>query len=294
MRQNVKEKAQTKLRSLRLELSADVDAQSFGNVLAEHKIRIVEFGPMLQSVLMGAIEPEYAERLHSMTLNPYSQYCIADVAGNPIWIINALNEEAAKQIIEPLSDVKEFWINKLGIKFTVKQSKITVLGLKELTELIHGCNQEKLTLKFLTPTAFKSGGSYQFMPSPRLVFQNLLMRYCQLYDGSSEVDSETLSYIEQHVRITSYNLRSSYFHLGGVSSGGIGSKSGVKDLKIPAFVGSVIMSINVPQSLTGLINMLCRFAEFGGVGIKTSMGMGGAVLVEYRPARSSVQVEERG
>ena len=119
------------------------------------------------------------------------------------------------------------------------------------------------------------------MPDVRLIFQNLLMHYNQAYAGDNEIDEDTVSYIAEHTRITSYNLRSRYFPrtMGGSD-------------KIPAFAGSLTLHVSGPQSLRGLVSMLLTFGEASGVGIKTSMGMGG--MQRIRSTGNSKSMEQGG
>ena len=73
----------------------------------------------------------------------------------------------------------------------------------------------------------------------------------------------SILYMEWCARIVSYKLHSQYFpHV-------------TKDHKIPAFVGSVVLKCHGPQPMIGLVRMLLKFGEYAGIGIKTSMGMGG-------------------
>lgn len=129
-------------------------------------------------------------------------------------------------------------------------------------------SRQTFRIRFLTPTAFKSKRQFVIVPDVRLLFQNLLMRYNHCYSGEKEVDQETLDYITEHVRITSYNLKSCYF-----------PRTMSKSDKIPAFVGGLTLYVSGPQSIRGLVAMLLTFGEASGVGIKTSMGMGGICLL---------------
>jgi len=219
--------------------------------------------------MMERLQPGFAERLHRPPFNPYSQYCALDkAAGQLIWRINALNDEAAAGIIAPLQALSEVSLKAPGIKLKVLDSKREDIDLKGLAALIQGSGgQAKSKLAFLTPTAFKSGGSYVNMPTLRLVFQNLLMHYSQVYEGDLEVEPETVDYIDQHARIIAYNLRSQSY-----------ANAAEKGQRIPAFVGAMTISVKGPAPLVGLSQMLLRFAEYSGVGIKTAMGMGGVQL----------------
>lgn len=221
-------------------------------------------GPYLQGVLMERLDTSYVEWLHRQPFNPYSQYCYADKGSHElIWRIHALTDEAAEQVIRPMQDVRSIKVRGIGSTLEVRRSTVEVIELTCLTDLIRDGDTGRSSLSFLTPTSFKSASSYVFMPSVRLILQNLLMRYNQLYEGDKEVGEETMLYMERCARIVSYKLHSQYFpHV-------------TKDHKIPAFVGSVVLKCHGPQPMIGLVRMLLKFGEYAGIGIKTSMGMGG-------------------
>lgn len=221
-------------------------------------------GPYLQGALMEHANPEYVAWLHVQPFNPYSQYCLLGADGKTAtWHVNTLTDEAFQQIILPLQGLQGLSIRSAGLDLSVGSFAIASKSQKELTDLIYGVQERRIKLEFVTPTAFKRAGAYVFMPDVRSIFQNLLMRYYQIYEGSNEVEEETLQYLDQHIRILSYRLQSHYFeHVSGHT-------------KIPGFLGTVTLGLDGPQQVRGLAHMLVRFGEFSGVGIKTSMGMGG-------------------
>jgi CRISPR-associated endoribonuclease Cas6 len=236
---------------------------------AHYGVHYPNLGTLLQGVLMEYVSPDYADYLHTLPFNPYSQYCVVGEHNKLYWHINTLTNEAAKHIIEPLRGVRTITLKKLSLSTNLSRANEASLDVTALTHMIHVANNAKLNINLVSPTTFKSKGEYQIFPTVRLLFQNLLMRYSQVFDSDKEVEPETIDYIEQHAKITSYNLRSSYFELNG----------GASRTLIPAFVGSIVLTIKGPQQLIGLLNMLCSFAEYSGIGVKTSMGMGGAKLV---------------
>jgi CRISPR-associated endoribonuclease Cas6 len=237
-------------------------------------------GPYLQGVLFEKIASPYASILHKLPFNPYSQFCFLDKqSGQLVWQISTLTEQAAEQIIRPVQDVGSITIKSQGIKLLVARTSLKTTTLKELTSLIHGSNQTRQSIQIITPVSFKCAGHYVHTPNLRLLFQNLLMRYGQVYDGNNEIEPQTVEYIDEHAWISSYNLRSSYFE--NISSSGV---------KIPAFIGSMTINVKGPQALTGLVCMLLRFAEYAGIGIKTAMGMGGMICLENRKPQETVSV----
>lgn len=231
-------------------------------------------GPMLQSVLMEHVDDDYAAQLHASTFNPYSQYCFAGDSGEIIWRISALTNEAAERLIGPASKIETFTLRNLNETFDVVRKTTESFGVNQLLETLKGEAPPSFRVRFATPAAFKSKGRYVIMPDVRLIFQNLLMHYNQAYAGDAEIDADTLEYVVEHVSITSYNLRSRYF-----------PRTMDKSDKIPAFMGTLTLRVAGPQSLRGLVAMLLAFGEAAGVGMKTSMGMGGMQLMRDQQSR---------
>ena len=236
------------------------------------------FGPLLQGALMECVNAEYVNYLHNLPFNPYSQTCALNEDGKIMWTICALNSDAHNFLIKQVSAMELVKLRAVNETFTVKSKMTEEFLLHEILEELKTCDAPKHTIRFNTPTAFKSQGEYVFIPTTRLIFQNLLMHYNQVYSGSHEIDEETVEYVASHVRISSYNLISHYF---ACSAGKIN--------KIPAFVGKTTLSVERNPSLRGLVGMLLKFGEYAGVGIKTSMGMGGMRRLKQNVAK----LEER-
>lgn len=230
----------------------------------QHK-DVESLGPFFQGALMELIDPLYASRLHQLPFNPYSQYIKMDdeMAGKLKWHVSILTDETASKLMTPLMGLSSIRLRALDIELEVTKTQIEQVPLKSLTDMIYSSAASRVSIRFLTPTAFKSKGEYIIVPSTRLIFQNLLMRYEQVYSGSKEIDFETIDYLEAHTRITSYGLKSRYFANVGSSTG-----------KIPAFVGGMSLFFSGPSTVAGLANMLLAFGTYSGVGIKTAMGMG--------------------
>ncbi len=217
----------------------------------------------MQGVMMELVDSRYVDYVHGLPFNPYSQHCLGREDGTIVWTIHALDDTAAEQIVTPLSKAGTLEVRKLDAKLEVAKVATETVPLSVLADRVHGDSEQRSRIEFVTPTAFKTAGSYAVMPSVKLIFQNLLMRYGQVYGADAEADEDTVSYIEEHVHITSYNLKTRHFE-------NIMRKNG----RIPAFVGSVGIRSTGAQPLIGLVRMLVGFAQYSGIGIKTSMGMG--------------------
>lgn len=225
-------------------------------------------GSLLQGVLMEHIKSEYAEILHKSGVKPYSQH-LSFQPDKINWKISTLTKEAREQIILPLLTQEDHTlrIKHLDLDLTVQGKSLEELSYDALMEKTYfGRCKPYLTLEFVTPTAFKVDGRYQFYPTVFHIFQSLAKKY-DAVSGETEIFSEQLmKEISEHLFVTRYNLRSCAFSLEGVN--------------IPAFKGQLTLKSTGPQMFTNLIHMLANFGTFSGVGIKTAIGMGALSIKE--------------
>ncbi len=222
---------------------------------------------LFHGLLMDNIDVKYVEVLHSLTINPYSQYILTDKQ-NIYWNINALNKKASDEITYKINQLN---IDVIDIAY--KNLELVIIDKdffeisKEqfvLSNLSDNANKF-ITIKFLTPTAFKSQGEYVFFPDVRMIFQSLMKKYDACSDDSQIYTQEVIDDLVENIKISNYNLKSCKFHLEGAS--------------IPAFVGEVTFKIGAYGRITSLVNLLLKFGECSGVGIKTSIGMGAIQII---------------
>lgn len=225
---------------------------------------------LMQGVLMEHIEPQYAEELHKSALNPYSQHLeFAD--GELCWIITTFTKEAKEKVIEPIleDNAAEFYLKHKETALEVVGKTLEIKAYKQLLqETFFGSSKPYLNMAFITPTAFKVDGRYQFYPTLPHIFKSLMKRHDSIA-GNTEVYSEDLiKQIEEKLEVTRYHLRSTRFDLEGV--------------KIPSFVGEISIRMHGTNQFSNLIHMLAEFGAYTGVGIKTSIGMGAIKLVQNK------------
>lgn len=225
---------------------------------------------LLQGVIMEKIDPVYAEEMHRTGAHPYSQYLL--VKDDALfWTVNALSEEAEKQIIMPLleDDEKSIFLNHRNESLSVESKTLEKVSFEELVQKYYlGNCSRNLTLRFLTPTGFKQGGKYCIFPTPRLIFQSLMLRQDAAAQDSTIYSEEMVEEFEQYAEITDYRLRSVRYSLEGV--------------RIPSFVGDCTIRIRGPQQLANVAHMLAQYGKYSGVGIKTGLGMGAMTVAEER------------
>lgn len=220
-----------------------------------------ELAVKLQGFLMEKVPSAYAEFLHTQETNPYSLW-VLNQAAVQLWVVNLLTDEACEMIQQVLMNLEVINLDSYSDLIVIEKMEVSHLSNQHLLELFSTeCDQQTFSIHFLTPTSFKTAGEYAIFPTTRLLFQSLMQKYSRLFPDFNTFDEELLDYISEHSKITSYRLQTSYFT--------------IHQKKIPAFLGRVTIKIKGASTLKAYIKMLLTFGEFSGVGIKTSMGMGG-------------------
>jgi CRISPR-associated endoribonuclease Cas6 len=217
---------------------------------------------------MSLLDSDYAAVLHESKLHPYAQYISREEDGSCYWVVNCSNEGAAKNIIPVLMNQESIFLEKLNAKIMLSDRAYNEISYETLSSLFYGEALPRfIEIRFLTPASFKSDGEYCFFPDIRKIYKSMMNKYdTAMKDSNSSVfDTETLDELCQQSRITRYNLRSRLFPVEGVT--------------IPSFTGTLTLKISGSQTLINFAHMLFRFAEYSGIGIKTSMGMG-AIRIE--------------
>ena len=238
------------LSSVKLELKGELD---YG--------RNDLLGSLLHGFIMENIDKDYASYLHKSMLHPYSQYIIS--SGEKVeWVVNTLDVETKKHILDILKSKKEIYLRHKEKTLQIISCNEQELKYDDLVKMYYiKDSKRQFKIRFLTPTSFKQNGKYCIFPTTRLIFQSLMMKFDNAAVNMEIFSKDILEDFENCTEIIRYNLRSTFFHLEGV--------------KIPAFIGEVIINVRGPQQLSNLANMLIEFGTYSGVGIKTGMGMGG-------------------
>lgn len=221
------------------------------------------WGSLMHGALMELLTPEIADRLHEISLRPFSQYVLSLNNRSIEWHIGLWDDEISAAIKQAVMAVPFIDIKHIGIRLNIETSEINGQSEKEF---LSGFFTEEIPcrryeLEFITPCTHKSGGRYVIFPTPELIIQSLYMRYCAFSQEFSIDDAETMAQLAANLRIVRYSLHSAQYNLEGAN--------------ITGYVGKITFSIHGPEQLVRLAGMLLSFAEYAGVGIKTSLGMGG-------------------
>ncbi len=131
-------------------------------------------------------------------------------------------------------------------------------------------------LRFASPTAFRITGKKNAvpLPLPQLVFGGLLDKWNAF--SPIQVHPDVRRFAEECLVVSSYRLETRRVAFG--SDGGRGV--------VPGFVGACRYYVEVHDRYwMGLIQLLAGFSLYGGVGLRTTMGLGQARRQEPRKGR---------
>ena len=149
-------------------------------------------------------------------------------------------------------------VNLGGKEIKISSTKmVKVTNFKELKEKAQPHTQA--TLRFLSPTSFRSRGEQKIFPEPNLVFSSLLKKWNAF---SSIKFPKGLEEGFSKIRVARYNTRTELIEFS--------------NYKIIGFKGTVTYELpkGISDEVKNRVNTLADFAFYAGVGYKTTMGMG--------------------
>lgn len=210
----------------------------------------------LYAAMLERAPREFAARLHESTVTPVSQYVRGD-----LWQVSLFGAESIETLSPILEGLDEVFLRRDRTRVTLEQAGFR--RIDSVDDLLEHPVWDWGSLSFRTPTAFKSAGVYQLLPTQRLVLQSLILKWngcfgdvCPIEDdgGGLEALAEGLCY-------RSLRLDSTEFAM--------------KHTRIPGVLGQIAFENRLSGFHKQLANALLAFGTYSGVGIKTTLGMGG-------------------
>ena len=121
---------------------------------------------------------------------------------------------------------------------------------------------ERKRIKLISPTSFKSDGITHIFPNISTLISGVITKINQHSETTVLEDKKIVDELLEKVYIKDYNLKTKVFHLEGI--------------KIKGFIGTMDLAIKgEDRALANILNFLILISEYTGLGIKTSLGMGG-------------------
>jgi len=226
-------------------------------------------GAVFQSILLENINLDLASELHSgeHSLRPYHSAVYLVQENEYVWELVALNEILAESFQARLSSLftdhhlKSF---DTKIKYLGKYESEST-SYNELFKKFYSSDfkeNDRVSIKFLTPTSIKTDGRYLHYPREDLILFSLLKKWDNFSDEIKLFDMDLYQTISNSLHISSINHLKSQFM--NIDKG-----------KVSGFIGHVNFKIKAQtRQINQLINLLLEFANYSGIGIKTAIGMG--------------------
>lgn len=216
----------------------------------------------LYAWLLSQILKQEGERLHEQGMRPVSQYLWCNPKTRESWwTVSLLDDEAAALFLPILEREKTARLHQCVLEF----SSCEVERIDSASELIRRAQalplENRYPLELLTPTSFKQEGRYVIYPQESLILQSLVARWGICFPDMPLDDSDAVQAILRGLRIVDYRLQT--------------LRHPLKQVRIPSFIGRVVLEARLPAPLMEVFRTLYCFAPYSGVGIKTALGMGG-------------------
>lgn len=228
----------------------------------DRKVNPSELSIYTHAILLDILPAEIADQVHNAQTNPYSQHCYYS-QGDYYWEINILEQQIAEELRSILfsAEFQSFNVNQWDdLLIKIESKSLRTLNQSDLADIFYRQEaKSQFNLIFDTPTSFKSDEKYIFYPDLRLIIQSMMFKYNYFFE-TEDFDEKFLNKVLEKTKITSYKCQSHYFKVHGYA--------------IPAFRGEIRMTCWATDSVKKYLDMLLKFGEFSGVGMKTGLGMG--------------------
>lgn len=225
----------------------------------------------LYSWLLEQLPPELGNELHEQGEHPVAQFLHFSTEKQAlVWTVNLLNDRLRQAAVPVLEQTPQIQLHELSL-CTELLYRSQPISAQQMICAGRDREANRAKLIFRSPCAFKQSGCYAIYPQEVLVLQSLLQHWNHAFPEVALTDPDAFQALAQGLRIRDYDLRTTRYPL--------------KEARIPAFRGSITLEAHLAPPLLELWNALLSFAPFGGVGIKTTLGMGGTET-EFVPLRS--------
>ena len=221
-----------------------------------------EWAYRMYAALLGHAPAEFTSAVHEDGITPLSQHLLPQ--GDHLqWTVTLLGDRSEATLGPILSGTDSYYLEKDRVNLKVTDRKAEVVeDIEDM--LLRGTRHGELhRLRFCTATAFKSQGRYLNLPTTRLIIQSLIKKWngCFPECPIEDEDGEGLDALAAGLRCREFLLQSRIYYLKGNS--------------IPGFTGNLTLENRLSGFQKDLTSALLLFAGYAGVGIKTTLGMGG-------------------
>ena len=220
---------------------------------------------VIHGIFFSLFSKEVGEYFHSPIVKPFSLFC-------PLCFKSSKEEIKSFTLEINLLDFslfpylsREFLIRSEDKEFSVEGVRVKLQSIRAIKSatyeeiLENGFQTKDLIIDFLTPTTFKKGKYDFILPEPYLIFKNLIKRWNTF--SPKKLDYQLLQYVKENIIVAGCWIKSQKTEISPKA-------------KITGFSGRVFLYATKEAEENRLLNALLQFAEFAGIGRKTTMGFG--------------------
>ena len=231
------------------------------NMELESKELNINMASLFHGYLMENIDSAYAEYFHYNTTNPFTSCIFKDTKEDKFfWRVTTFSQKAYDMLMSYFSKgiPEKIYLKNKDLEINVKSFSIQ----KKSYENLFLEATERKRIKLISPTSFKSDGITHIFPNISTLISGVIAKINQHSETAELEDKKIVSELLEKVYIKDYNLRTKIFHL--------------ESIKIKGFIGTMDLAIKgEDRTLINILNFLILMSEYTGLGIKTSLGMGG-------------------
>lgn len=218
----------------------------------------------LYSWLLSSLPEEAGDFLHQQGEHPVSQYlCPRREGGTAVWHISLLNDTAHELFSGILESAETIELHGSTLSICERSHKQPV-SPSELIRSGRSGGSSRVVLQLMTPTAFKQSGRYTIFPQEKLIVQSLVRSWSVFCPEYPLDDPDAMQMLTDGLHISDYSLHSARYRM--------------KNAAVPGFAGRMTISPHLSVPMLELWNTLLAWSEYAGLGIKTTLGMGGVML----------------
>lgn len=219
----------------------------------------------LYAWLLSQVNQVDGDALHSQDVHPITQHVWYDnTTHTEWWTVNLLTDAAIDTFLPILEQAEQAELHRQKILFTARRVERNISAQQLLQRARTLPEVNRYTLRIVTPTAFKQNGRYAIFPQESLILQSLVNRWELCFPEFSLSDPDAMQAILRGLHITDYKLQT--------------LRHPLKQTRLPGFVGRIILDTHLPAPLAEVVKTLYCFAPYAGLGVKTTLGMGGVQI----------------
>ena len=231
------------------------------NMELESKELNINMASLFHGYLMENIDSAYAEYFHYNTTNPFTSCIFKDTKEDKFfWRVTTFSQKAYDMLMSYFSKgiPEKIYLKNKDLEINVKSFSIQKKSYEDL--FLEATERKRI--KLISPTSFKSDGITHIFPNISTLISGVIAKINQHSETAELEDKKIVNELLEKVYIKDYNLRTKIFHL--------------ESIKIKGFIGTMDLAIKgEDRTLANILNFIILMSEYTGLGIKTSLGMGG-------------------